>query len=141
MYERPDERSKLGKSKFFQVELFPYKDDAGEVHDHYVDGEGVVLATEVRVGRGKQSSFSEVGPGTIINVNYGPKTKDWEPLVSEIHRGAEYLVLAVITGDKFEIKHGQTMWPIDIYHSMTRASRQVDEPDFEDSEPAAAAAE
>lgn len=139
MYERPDERSPRGKSKFFQVELMEYTDpETGEVSPTYVDPTRGPLATEVRVGRGKQATFKTVGAGTIINVNYGPKTKDWEALVKDILRGGEYRVLGIITGEKFEIKNGQTMWPIDTFHEQVTPPREVDEPDFDDEEPAQA---
>lgn len=137
MYERPDERSKSGKSKFFQIELLDWVNkETGEVHQSYFDPiKGVEMPTEVRVGRGKGATFDVVASGTIINVNYGPKTKDWEPLISDIYRGAEYRVLAIITGDKFEIRNGQTMWPIDTFHEQVKAPRALEEPDFEDGEP------
>jgi hypothetical protein len=136
MYERPDERSKTGKSRFFQIELLDWVDkETGEVHPSYFDPKkGVVIPTEVRVGRGKQAQFEQVPSGTIINVNYGPKTKDWEPLISDIYRGAEYKVLALIIGDKFEIRNGQTMWPIDTFHEQVKPPRAVEDPDFEDEE-------
>lgn len=146
VYERPDERAKSGKSKFFQVELCEYADpDSGEVHDHYFDQKlGTTRPTEVRIGRGKQAKLETVGPGTIINLNYGPKTKDFEPFVEQIMRGAEFKVLCIINGEKFEIKNAQTMWPIETFAEMTRAAKPLEEPDFdggddEDEAPAAAA--
>lgn len=136
LYFRPDERAKSGKSRFFQIELCQYADpDTGEVHDYYFDPKTqLVRATEVRIGRGKGATFAAAVPGTIINVNYGPKTKDFESFVPEIMRGAEYMVLAIVTGDKFEIKNAQTMWPISTFAEMTRAPKVIDEPDFEDTE-------
>jgi hypothetical protein len=134
MYERPDERAKSGKSKFFQIELLEWVDkESGEVHDYYFDPKnGTEVPTEVRIGRGKGATFEVVPMGTIINVNYGPKTKDWEPLVQDIYRGAEYRVLALITGEKFEIRNAQTMWPIDTFHEQVKPPRPVAEPDFDD---------
>lgn len=134
MYERPDERAKAGKSKFFQIELLDWVDKgSGEVHDYYFDtNTQAEVPTEVRVGRGKGATFEQAPSGIIINVNYGPKTKDWEPLIQDIYRGAEYRVLAIITGDKFEIKNSQTMWPIDTFHEQVTPPRPVAEPDFED---------
>jgi hypothetical protein len=90
--------------------------------------------TEVRVGRGKASTFEMCGPGKIINVNYGPKTKDWESFIADIYRGASFNVLAVINGDKFEIRNGQTMWPVETFHEMTRPPKSLEEPDFDDAE-------
>lgn len=134
IYERPDERAKSGKSKFFQVELCQYSDpDSGEVRDSYFDASGD-RPTEVRIGRGKGATFEQAKPGTIINLNYGPKTKDFEPFIEQIMRGAEFMVLCVINGEKFEIKNAQTMWPIETFAEMTRAPKSLDEPDFDGEE-------
>lgn len=134
MYTRPDERSKSGKSNFFQIELLDWVDkESGEVYGYYFDTKnGVEVPTEVRIGRGKGATFEQVPAGSIINVNYGPKTKDWEPLIQDIYRGAEYRVLALITGPKFEIRNAQTMWPIDTFHEQITPPRPVAEPDFDD---------
>jgi hypothetical protein len=58
VYERPDERAKSGKSKFFQIELTQYADpDTGEVHDFYFDTTlGAERPTEVRIGRGNRAN-------------------------------------------------------------------------------------
>lgn len=136
VYERPDERAKSGKSKFFQVELCQYADPvSGEVKDYYFDAKtGTERPTEVRIGRGKGATMDMASPGTIINLNYGPKTKDFEPFVADIMRGAEYMVLCVINGDKFEIKNAQTMWPIETFAEQTRPPKSQAEPDFDDEE-------
>jgi hypothetical protein len=111
VYERPDERSKSGKSKFFQIRT--------------------VAATKVRYGRGKQAKVGVCKAGDVINLNYGPKTKELEKFVSDIMRGAEYTVWCHVDGEKFDIGKGQTMWPIDVRAGQTRAPTISDEPDFE----------
>jgi hypothetical protein len=129
VFERPDERSKTGKSKFFQVETMEYSDP--------VTGE--VIACEVREGRGDDAATANVEPGTIVNLNYGPKTKDLEPFVKEILQGAEYVVCCIVNGEKFKIKNGQTMWPVETFAKQTKAATPLDEPDFEDATPEAEA--
>jgi len=124
MHERPDERSKTGKSKFFQVEL--------------LDG------CEARLGRGDKAKLIQAVTGQIINLNYGPKTKDLEQFIPKILRGGSYEIECIVNGEKFDIGKGQTMWPIEIFASETKAPRADDEPDFgdddEEEKPAAAPA-
>lgn len=111
MYERPDERSKSGKSKFFQIML--------------------TAPAECRYGRGKQAKISMAKAGDVVNLNYGPKTKELEKFISDIIKGAEFEVWCHVEGEKFDIGKGQTMWPIDVRAGMTKAPSIKDEPDFE----------
>jgi hypothetical protein len=120
IYERPDERSKSGKSKFYQIRL--------------------TEATEVRFGRGKDASIGTAKPGDVINLNYGPKTRELEKFVPDIMRGAEYTVWCYVEGEKFDIGKGQTMWPIDVRAGQTKPPIVSDEPDFDGTEDEAAEA-
>ena len=116
VYERNDERvpkEKGGKSRFFQVKLLE--------------------ATECRAGRAEDAKIIRVEAGQVINLNYGPKTKDLEKLVPEIMRGAEYQVWIYVQGDKFKISGGRTMWDLDVQSKLTQAATALDddEPDFD----------
>jgi len=111
IYERPDERSKSGKSKFYQVRLS--------------------APTEVRMGRGKEAKIGIAPAGSVVNLNYGPKTKELEKFVPDIMRGAEYTVWCHVDGEKFDIGKGQTMWPIDVRAGQTKPPTVNEEPDFD----------
>ena len=111
MYERPDERSKSGKSKFFQIML--------------------KAPAECRYGRGKQGVVKMAKAGDVVNLNYGPKTKELEKFIPDIIKGAQFEVWAHVEDEKFDIGKGQTMWPIDVRAGMTKAPSVMDEPDFE----------
>ena len=111
MYERPDERAKSGKSKFYQVMLLE--------------------ATEVRLGRGKDAQMVMAPVGAVVNLNYGPKTKELEKFIPDIMRGAQYTVWCHVEGDKFPIARGQTMWPIDVRAAQTKPPTVLEEPDFD----------
>ncbi len=111
IYQRPDERSKTGKSKFFQVEISE--------------------PTEGMQGRGDKRKAVTVPAGSVVNLNYGPKTKDLENFIPEILRGAEVTIWCYIDGPKFDIGKGQTMWPIDVRGTITTPSQNEDQPDFE----------
>lgn len=118
MYERPDERSKSGKSKFFQIKLLE--------------------SCQVRSGRGKEAKVGQAEAGTVVNLNYGPKTKELENFVPEILRGAKYTVWAHVEGEKFDIGEGQTMWPVDVHAKMVRPAMASEDPDFNDGDESAA---
>jgi hypothetical protein len=114
MYERPDERSKTGKSKFFQIKLLE--------------------DTEVRFGRGKDAKIGTCKAGEVVNLNYGPKTKDLEALVDPTIHGATFNVEVLCNGDKQDIGKGQTMWPLVVGSEMKRAPSVSDTPDFDGSD-------
>lgn len=118
MYERPDERSKTGKSKFFQIKLYE--------------------PTQVRSGRGKEAKVETAAAGAVVNLNYGPKTKELEKFVPEILRGAKFSVWAHVEGEKFDIGKGQTMWPLDVHAQMLRPAMETQDPDFDGGDDAAA---
>jgi len=112
MFDRPDERAKSGRSKFFQVQL--------------------LAPAKCRYGRGKQAKVNTAPVGQVVNLNYGPKTKEFEKFVPEIIKGAEFEIWCHVEDDKFEIGKGQTMWPIDVRAMQTKAvSIRDDEPDFD----------
>jgi len=116
VYERNDERvpkEKGGKSRFFQVKLLE--------------------ATECRAGKGDDAKIVRAEAGQVINLNYGPKTKELEKLIPEIMRGAEYQVWINVQGDKFKIGNGRTMWDMDVQVKLTQAATALDdeEPDFD----------
>lgn len=122
VYERPDERVKTkdgspGKSKFFQVKLLE--------------------PCECRSGRGEDAKMVKAEAGSVVNLNYGPKTKGLEDLVPSILAGAEYQVW-VSCGDKFKISGGRTMWDLDVNQKLIKAEPALaEEPDFEGADEAA----
>lgn len=114
MYDRPDERAKSGRSKFFQIKL---SED-----------------TEARLGRGDKAKMIVAKAGSVVNLNYGPKTKDLEKFIDPIIRGAKYNVWIYCDGDKMDIGRGQTMWPLDVHATQTRPPAVSDDPDFDGSD-------
>lgn len=111
VYDRPDERSKTGRSKFFQVEL--------------------LAPTDVRFGRGDKAKPGRAEAGSVVNLNYGPKTKAFEEFVPSILQGAAYTVWVKVDGEKFDIGRGQTMWPLDCRAKQVRAASVDAGPEFE----------
>jgi hypothetical protein len=113
MYERPDERTQSGKSNFFQVKL--------------------LQSAKVRSGRAENAKVTVAESGTVVNLNYGPKTKELAKLVPDVLKGAEFQVWAVC-GDKFGISKGRTMWDLDVQVMQTKAVTvsAEDAPDFGD---------
>ena len=115
IFERPDERAKLKRSKFYQVEL--------------------LAPCQVRRGRGREAEIDTAEVGEVVNLNHGPKTKDFEPLIEQVMRGAQFNVYVGVTGEKFDIGKGQTMWPLDCRMEMVRPQQvSDDEPDFQGDE-------
>ena len=101
VFEAPSKLRTDGTAKFFQVEL-----------KH---------PCQVRVDRGEDAKMVDAKPGEIINVNYGPKTKSWETLVSDIKRGAVYEVWGQIIGAKVKLAGGRTMHAFDTRQKMVEA--------------------
>jgi hypothetical protein len=91
VFERTDLRMESGTSKFFQVELLE--------------------PALVRKGKGEKAVVVEAAAGTIVNLNCNAKTQEFEALIPEIVRGAEYQVF-VHVGKRFPISRGRTMWDI-----------------------------
>lgn len=122
VYDREDKRSKTGRSKFFQVEIF--------------------AACKVRSGRGEDAKVSLGRPGMVVNLNYTPLTKVLEDFSKKILTGGEYNVYAPC-GKKKDLANGNTMWLIDTHVQVVRepAALEDQQPDFEDSDEAAAAGE
>jgi len=115
VYERKDQLRAEGTSKFFQVQL---KQDC-----------------EVRVDRGEDAKIEIARAGSIVNVNYGPKTKGWEALVADIRRGAAYEVWAQISGPKVKIGAGKSMHQLEAFDKMVKPPTETaDEADFEGGE-------
>lgn len=110
IFERPDERAKSGRSKFYQVE--------------------VLEPCDVRIGKGKDAKIGKCKSGDVVNLNHGPTTKDLEKFIPDIRRGAQYNVWAHVEGEKFGIGKGQSMWPIDVRAELTRPMPSADNPDF-----------
>jgi hypothetical protein len=113
VYEREDKRSKTGRSKFFQVELF--------------------AACKVRAGRGEDAVVSLGRPGMIANLNVTPLTKVLEDFSKKILTGGEYNVYAPC-GRKKDLANGNTMWLIDTHVQVVREPSPLEDqgPDFED---------
>ncbi|HVP23334.1 MAG TPA: hypothetical protein VMS77_05425 [Conexivisphaerales archaeon] len=101
VFEAPSKLRADGTAKFFQVEI--------------------KQSCQVRVDRGEDAKMVEAKPGEIINVNYGPKTKGWEALVSDIKQGAIYEVWGQITREKIKLSGGRTMHAFDTRHAMVKA--------------------
>jgi hypothetical protein len=102
MFERPDDKAPSKKSKFFQI----------------------------RMGRGEETTVVMAKPGDTVNLNYGPKTKELENLISDIVQGAEYAVYGVVAGDKIKLTGGRSMHNIEMFTRCTRRPVVSDEPDF-----------
>ena len=115
VYERPDERvpkEKGGVSKFFQVKL--------------------LQPIMVRKGKGEDAEMMEAQAGDVVNLTYGPKTKELEKLVPDILAGAEYQVW-ILVKNKFKLTAGKSMWDMDIQIQQTKAkTASSDELDFAD---------
>lgn len=110
MFKRKDQLRQEGSSKFFQV---------------LID-----QPTKVRAERGTEAHEVEAQPGDVVNVNYGPKTSPWEDFMSDIKRGAEFVVWCVAKGRKIKIGGGRTMHDIDVRHRMI--TPPIDVPDLAD---------
>lgn len=111
MFERPDQLRKEGTSKFFQVR--------------------VSQPCEVRADRGDDATMVEAKAGDVVNVNYGPKTKNWEDLVADIKRGAEYEVIGCIVGDKVKLSGGRNMHNLKVGERLVRPPRASTESDVD----------
>lgn len=112
VFERPDERTESKTSKFFQVEL--------------------TKPTKVREGKGEKAVVVEAAVGTIVNLNCNAKTQEFEALIPEIVRGAEYQVY-VHVGKKFPISKGRSMWDITAAVKLVKPAMSTDQsPDFDD---------
>jgi hypothetical protein len=112
MFERKDKlRAETGVSNFFQVK--------------------VARECEVRADRGDDAQMVMAKAGDVVNVNYGPKTKPWETLISDIKRGASYEVLGCILGGKVKLDGGRTMHNFDVYQKMVRAPQADVEADVD----------
>lgn len=105
MYERKDDLNPAKKSKFFQLKL--------------------LAPCEVRDGRGEDAKVITVEEGAYVNLNYGPKSKDLEALIPEIHQGAEYEVYAVVMGEKIKLTGGRSMHNLDVGVKLTKAAAEV----------------
>lgn len=114
VFERPDERTESKTSKFFQVEL--------------------TQACKVRDGKGEKAAVIDAVPGTIVNLNCNAKTQEFEALIPEIVRGAEYEVF-VHVGKKFPISKGRSMWDITAAVKLVKPAMSTDNPDFSDADP------
>ena len=116
VFERPDERTESKTSKFFQVEL--------------------LTPTKVREGKGEKATVVEAAAGTIVNLNCNAKTQEFEALIPEIVRGAEYQVF-VHVGKKFAISKGRMMWDITAAVKLVKPALSTDQsPDFSDDDAA-----
>jgi hypothetical protein len=116
MFSRKDELNPAKVSKFFQIKL-----TAGE--------------SEVRMGKGEESSIAVAREGDVVNLNYGPKTKELEALLPAIEKGAEYEIYGTVAGDKIKLSGGRTMHNFELFKKMTAEATAIgdDEPDFDGS--------
>jgi hypothetical protein len=102
VYDRRDEMSPNGVSKFFQIKLMD--------------------SCECWVGRGEAAKVVRFEAGTVVNLNYNTRTMPLEDLVPQILKGAEYQVWVSI-GDKLRMSGGRSMWNMEVAVKMTRAPR------------------
>ena len=110
-YERDDNRSKTGKSKFFQFVL--------------------MSPAEVRQGWGEDVMMVQAPAGTVVSVNHTPKTKILESYIPDLVRGAEYQVW-IGCGKKVHLKNGNDMWDLDVRVNQTKSVKaDLEEPDFD----------
>lgn len=104
LYTRDDDRSKTGKSQFFQVEL--------------------TEPCRVREGRGEDTTVRQASAGEIVNLNHNPRTAAMDPYCKELLAGAKYEVRVVNRG-LMDLKNGNTMWNFDVFaHQLRRADEQ-----------------
>ena len=102
LYTRDDDRSKTGKSQFFQIEL--------------------TAPCQVREGRGEDATVRQALAGEIVNLNHNPRTAAMDPYCRELLAGAKYDVYVVNNG-LMPLKNGNTMWNFDV------SARQLRKPD------------
>lgn len=112
VYERNDDKSPTKKSKFFQVEL--------------------LAPANARLGRGVDAKPVTANAGEVVNVNYTAKTKDLEPLVLQVMRGAEVKIWLLPKG-KIPVGKGQ-MWDIDVRADVGQLPAGVAEEADEDAD-------
>jgi len=110
MYVRNDERAASKKSRFFQITTSK--------------------PCRARYGKGEKAEVREAPAGTVINLNYGAKTKDLKNFAGQVMAGAKIEVF-VHCGQKMTIGGGKTMWDIACGVNVIEGPK-VEEPDFED---------
>jgi len=113
IFTRPDSRVKNkdgspGTSKFFQIEA--------------------LSEMKCRAGTGETAKAVQ---GTVVNLNYGPKTSELENYIPDVKRGAEVHVWAPVLG-KMKVGPGKTnsMWIIDLHVRIVTPASGSSEPDF-----------
>ncbi len=111
MFERPDSLRPTGKSNFFQVQISQ--------------------VCEVRADRGEDAALIEAKVGDVVNVNYGPKTKNWEALVGDIKRGAKYEVIGCVVGEKVKLGQGRQMHNFKVGEKMIAPPQSSAESDVD----------
>lgn len=113
MYWRKDELNPKGQSPFFQVQLSS--------------------PCEVRLGRGEDAAIVQAKAGDIVNLNYGPKTKDLEELIPQIMNGGVFQIYGTIAGAEIKLPGNRKMYNFEVFTKMTVAPKVEDEhPSFVD---------
>jgi len=112
MYSRKDDLNPEKVSKFFQVKI-----TAGEC--------------EVRMGKGEDAVLATAHVGDVVNLNYGPKTKELEALLPAIEKGGEYEIFGSVAGDKIKLSGGRTMHNFELFKKLTVEASVDVEPDFD----------
>jgi hypothetical protein len=113
MYSRKDELNPTQVSKFFQIKI-----TAGEC--------------QVRMGKGEDAVLATAVVGDVVNLNYGPKTRELEDLLPAIEKGAEYEIFGTVAGDKIKLSGGRTMHNFELFKKLTVEAAADVEPDFGD---------
>ena len=102
MYTRQDPLSPTSASNFFQVQI--------------------VQPCKVLIGVGEDARVELAKPGDVVNLNYGPKSKDLEKLIPKIQQGAEFEVVARIAGERIKLPGGRSMNNIEIFTKLIAPS-------------------
>jgi hypothetical protein len=111
MFERKDSLSLTGKAKFFQIQL---SSDC-----------------EVRTDRSEMNTLVTAHVGDIVNLNYGPKTKELELFIDDMKRGAVIEVRIEVMGDPIRLSGGRTMDNLECSVNMVKPpSDMQEEPTF-----------
>ena len=116
MYKRKDNINSEGESQFFQIKL-----TAGNC--------------EVRMGKGEDAVLAIANEGDVVNLNYGPKTKELEDLLPSVEKGAEYEIYGIVAGDKIKLTGGKTMHNFEMGKKLIKeaTSPAAEQPDFDGS--------
>ena len=99
-YEMRSDRLPTRTRVFFQVQL--------------------TSSAKIRVRLGEDAMVVEALAGTVVNVNYGVRTRELDVLIDMMRNGAEFDVRLVVR-DKVSTRLGGSFWDIGVESSQTKA--------------------